>query len=230
MTIVWESVMLTSDSIFSIRYRSVHSENSLATFGILVHLNSVTHTNSGTVNNSSASDDVLTGFLKNGDLHAGAILYSRHKQAVYSFCLRMLRDPAAAQDAAQETFLKMISKIHSVQQGTTLKSWLFSVARNEVLMVLRRNKIVPMESLDDETEAYDPSTPLTVSMDSELREKVLAAIGTLKPAYREVYLLRETEGLSYEEIASVTGTTVSAVKSKLFKSRAALHAMLKPYL
>ncbi|MFZ4621322.1 MAG: RNA polymerase sigma factor [Bacteroidota bacterium] len=176
------------------------------------------------------SDDVLTGQLKNGDLHAGSILYTRHKQAVYSFCLRMLRDPAAAQDAAQETFLKMISKIHSVQQGVTLKSWLFSVARNEVLMVLRRNKIIPMESIDTETEAYDADTPLTLSVNSELNEKIREAIAQLKPAYREAYLLRETEGMSYEEIASVTGTTVSAVKSKLFKSRTALHAMLKPYL
>ena len=142
----------------------------------------------------------------------------------------MLRDPAAAQDAAQETFLKMISKIHSVQQGTTLKSWLFSVARNEVLMVLRRNKIVPMESLNEEIEAYDPSTPLSLSIDSELKEKIMLAVAQLKPAYREAYLLRETEGMSYEEIASATGTTVSAVKTKLFKSRTALHAMLKPYL
>ena len=176
------------------------------------------------------TDEFLVKGLKNGDLHAGSVLYTRHKQAVYSFCLRMLRDPAAAQDAAQETFLKMISKIQSVQQGTTLKSWLFSVARNEVLMVLRRNTIVPMEPLDDEMEAYDPATPHSISIHSELREKISEAIGQLKPAYREAYLLRETEGMSYEEIASVTGTTVSAVKSKLFKSRTALHAMLKPYL
>lgn len=176
------------------------------------------------------TDEFLVNGLKNGDLHAGSVLYTRHKQAVYSFCLRMLRDPAAAQDAAQETFLKMISKIQSVQQGTTLKSWLFSVARNEVLMMLRRNKIVPMEPLDDELEVYDPSTPLTVSINSELKDKILSAIAQLKPAYREAYLLRETEGMSYEEIASATGTTVSAVKTKLFKSRTALHAMLKPYL
>lgn len=182
------------------------------------------------MDNISVSDDVLTGQLKNGDLHAGSLLYTRHKYAVYSFCLRMLRDPAAAQDAAQDTFLKMISKIHSVQQGTTLKSWLFSVARNEVLMVLRRNKIVPMESLNEEIEAYDPSTPLSLSIDSELKEKIMLAVAQLKPAYREAYLLRETEGMSYEEIASATGTTVSAVKTKLFKSRTALHAMLKPYL
>ncbi len=182
------------------------------------------------MNHSSISDDVLTGQLKNGDIHAGSVLYTRHKQAVFSFCLRMLHDQAAAQDAAQETFLKMISKIHSVQQGVTLKSWLFSVARNEVLMVLRRNRIIPMDLLDEETEAYDSSTPLSLSIDSELKEKILHAIAQLKPAYREAYLLRETEGMSYEEIASVTGTTVSAVKSKLFKSRTALHAMLKPYL
>ncbi len=201
-----------------------------ATFGFLVHLSNRPIIEAGSVNSIFRSDEVLTAQLKNGDLHAGSVLYTRHKQAVYSFCLKMLRDSASAQDAAQETFLKMISKIHSVQQGTTLKSWLFSVARNEVLMVLRRNNIVPMQSLDDETEVFDPSTPLTISMDSELGENILLAIGRLKPAYREAYLLRETEGLSYEEIASVTGTSVSSVKTKLFKSRKALHVMLRPYL
>lgn len=201
-----------------------------ATFRIPVHLSNTTCIEEGILNLHSGSDEELTGDLKNGDLRAGSILYTRHKEAVYSFCLRMLKDPASAQDAAQETFLKMISKIHSVRQGMTLKSWLFSVARNEVLMMMRRNKNVPMESMDEDKEIYDASTPLSLSTDSELREAIILAIAQLKPAYREVYLLRETEGLSYEEIAAATGTTVSAVKTKLFKSRTALHTMLKPYL
>lgn len=182
------------------------------------------------MDNTPATDEILTIQLKNGDLRAGSVLYNRHKQAIYSFCLRMLRDPAAAQDAAQETFLKMISKIHSVQQGTTLKSWLFSVARNEVLMVLRRNKIVPTEPLDDETEVYDSLNPLAISIDSELKEMVSEAVEQLKPAYREVFLLRRDEELTYEEIAAITGTTVSGVKTKLFKARTALYAMVKPFL
>jgi len=182
------------------------------------------------MNTTTVPDEELIVQLKNGELNAGSVLYIRHKNAVYSFCLRMLKDPAAAQDAAQETFLKMITKIQSIERGVTLKSWLFSVARNEVLMVVRRKKIISMEQFDDETVVYDHSTPLSITLQTEMKEKLLTAIMQLKPAYREAYLLRETEGFTYEEIATTTLTTVSAVKSKLFKARAALNEMLKPYL
>ncbi len=141
----------------------------------------------------------------------------------------MLKDTEASKDATQETFLKMVTNIQSVQKGAAFKSWLFSVARNEVLMVVRRNKIVPMEQFDDEAIVFDLSTPLSITMQSEIREKIQEAILRLKPAYREAYMLREIEGFSYEEIATATGTTVSAVKSKLFKSRVALNEMLAPY-
>ena len=179
---------------------------------------------------SSISDEELVLQLKNGELNAGSVLYSRYKNAIYSFCLRMLSETESAKDATQETFLKMISKIHSVQNGTTLKSWLFSVARNEVLMVVRRRKIVPMEQFDDDAVVFDHSTPLSITIQMEIKDKIQNAMLRLKPAYREAYMLREIEGLSYHEIAISTDSTVSAVKSKLFKSRVALNEMLSKYL
>jgi RNA polymerase sigma-70 factor (ECF subfamily) len=87
-----------------------------------------------------------------------------------------------------------------------------------------------MELLDDNEPVYDPVTPHTAADRTELRQHLEAAIGQLRPAYREVYLLREAEGMSYDEIAAVTGSTLSAVRSKLFKSRAALHELLAPYM
>lgn len=184
----------------------------------------------GPVKTISHSDENLVMQFRNGHLPAGSILYKRYNNAIFSFCLRMLGDADGAQDATQETFLKMMTKIHALKNGTALKTWLFSVARNEVLMIIRRKKIVPMESFDEEgTTALDESTPLRLTLQSELREKITQAIEKLKPAYREAYLLREIEGLSYEEIASATHSTVSAVKTKLFKSRAALNEMLAPY-
>lgn len=179
---------------------------------------------------SQFSDVELVQQLKNGRLDAGSTLYNRHKLAVYSFCLRMLSDAEAANDATQETFLKMISKIHMVDQGIALRSWLFSVARNEVLTVLRRKKIVPMDPFDESEQVYDQSTPYHSVVQKELAAHVQEAIQHLKPAYREAFLLREMEGMSYDEIAAATGTTLSAVKSKIFKSRAAMYEMLAPYM
>lgn len=142
----------------------------------------------------------------------------------------MLADSESAKDATQETFLKMMTKIQSLEKGMAFKSWLFSVARNEVLMVVRRGKIISMEKYDDENTIFDQSTPLSITIQSEIHDKLAEAIRRLKPAYREAYMLREIEGLTYEEIAQVTESSVSAVKSKLFKSRAALNEMLAPYM
>ncbi|MFA6468931.1 MAG: RNA polymerase sigma factor [Bacteroidota bacterium] len=176
------------------------------------------------------SDEELTVQFRNGHLNAGAKLYTKHKDTIYSFCFRMVGDAEAAKDATQETFLKMMTKIHSLQQGMAFRSWLFAIARNEVLIVLRREKIVPMERLEDDEPVFDASNPLSIALEGELSEHLQRAVGALKPAYREAYLLRETEGLSYEEIARTTDSTVSAVKSKLFKSRVALNTMLTPYM
>ena len=143
----------------------------------------------------------------------------------------MLEDSEGAKDSTQETFMKMLTNIQSLQNGVAFKSWLFSIARNEVLMVVRRKKIVPMEKFeDDEENVADHSTPLSLAIQSEMREKIAMAIQRLKPLYRETYMLREMEGMSYEEIARATESTVSAVKSKLFKSRVALNEMLALYM
>ncbi|NUN69365.1 MAG: RNA polymerase sigma factor [Bacteroidetes bacterium] len=177
-----------------------------------------------------ATDAELVLQLKNGIMSAGAALYERHKLPVYAFCLRMTGDPASAQDAAQEAFLKMLSRIHTVEHGITLRSWLFSTARNEILMVLRRKRTVPMGPLEEAEEVYDPGNPFISMAEKEFSSHLHDAVQCLKPAYREVYLLRDVEGLPYNEIAVITGTSLSAVKSKIFKSRAAICEMLAPFM
>lgn len=187
-------------------------------------------TQSETMNSTPHSDEDLVSQFRNGHLNAGSLLYSRHKHAIYSFCLRMLEDSESAKDATQETFLKMMMEIQTVENGIVFKSWLFSVARNEVLMVVRRKKIIPMEKFKEDGIAWNNDTPLQLTINSEMKEKIQQAIQRLKPAYRETYMLREIEGLSYEEIALATESTVSAVKSKLYKSRVALNEMLTPFM
>ena len=126
--------------------------------------------------------------------------------------------------------MKMMTKIQSLNSHIAFKSWLFSIARNEVLMIVRHNKIVPMESFDEEmSEVWDDKTPFTVTVESELQALVQQAIKCLKPAYREAVLLRDVEQMTYDEIAQTTGSTVSAVKSKLFKARIVLNEKLAPY-
>jgi RNA polymerase sigma-70 factor (ECF subfamily) len=190
----------------------------------------ITNNKGGTLDRQQATDAELMLQLKNGIMSAGAMLYERHKQAIYAFCLRMTSDVSSAQDAAQETFLKMLSKVHTVEHGITLRSWLFSTARNEILMVMRRKRTVPMEPLEEAEEVSGPLTPLRVTEDRQMSAIIENAISRLQPVNREAFLLREKEGMSYDEIAAITGASLSAVKSRIFKARSAMNTMLTPYL
>lgn len=180
------------------------------------------------------TDEELASRLRNGDISAGGVLYERYKRNVYYFVVKMIRHDEAAQDIVQQTFAVMIEKISSLQQNSTLRQWLFSIARNESLMYLRRKKIVPMDGLDgtDETDEsiFETETPYTLYVSKESSEIVHEAVHDLTPAYKEIILLRLTEQLSYEEIAEITSSTVGAVRSKLHKARTALAKKLLPYI
>ena len=172
-------------------------------------------------------EDLARAFAAGDDL-AFAALYSRYKQPVYVFALRMLREPDRAKDAFQSTFLKTFECRTELARVVRLRSWIFTVARNFCLNELRRRK-----TIDDSYEDMDelPGEDHGAILDREDEARLLMeAIGRLKAEYREVLLLREYEDLPYDEIAAVTGSTESAVKSRLFRARQQLHGMLQPYV
>jgi RNA polymerase sigma-70 factor (ECF subfamily) len=123
----------------------------------------------------------------------------------------------------------MIEKIGTLRLEITFKQWLFTIARNEALMVLRRKRLVPMDGLDGAEEmVFDPDTPETLYAKVERSELVHLALDRMKPVYRELLLLRMTEELSYEEIAGITNSTSGCVKAKLYKARIALAKAIAP--
>lgn len=169
--------------------------------------------------------------LRNGDVSAGGLLYERNKRKVYFFILSMMRDEAAAEDVVQQTFMTMLQKIGTLGDPAGFRTWLYSVARNEALMLLRRRRSVPMEGLEAAEESVlDPETPASIAERADLRAHVHAAVLRLNPGYRELVLLQMTDRLSYDEIAAVTGSTVSSVRSKLHKARIALANELTPLM
>ena len=169
------------------------------------------------------SDQELLSLIRTGDKGAFAELYSRYKRALYAFCARLLNDTQAAEDAVHETFMKLSSGAGSIAEPAALKSWLFTVARNESLMALRHR---PDGGNDNADSVWADETPLSLAEKEDVRSFVQAALSCLKVEYREVIMLREFEGLSYGEIASVTGDSTSSVKSRLFKARRALAGKL----
>lgn len=168
----------------------------------------------------------LIQLLRQDDRQAFTVLYEHHKAAIYRYCLRMLIDSDAADDATQETFIKMLAGIKGLQNVESFLSWLFSIARNEVMMQLRRNRRNGIHSDED---VWDKQTPYEITVAAETTEIVQRLLQNLKSEYREVILLREYEQLTYTQIAEITDDTESSVKSRLFKARKALTKRLKEY-
>lgn len=173
-----------------------------------------------------ASDAELLKQMRINNQQAFAELYERHKTGIYRYCLKMLTDHAAAEDATHETFLKMFTHAGTLQNPNALHAWLLSIARNEVLSFFRSQKRNRTSSDD---EVWTDQTPHEVTVSAETTEVVQTLLCQLKTEYREVLVLRQYEQLSYTEIASITGDTESSVKSRLFKARKALMEKLKLY-
>ena len=172
------------------------------------------------------TDEQLVERIKVDEERGFAHLYHRYKHRVYAYCYRLLRHPQNAEDATQETFLKIHRSFHQLDHPASLQTWIFSIARNEAFTMLRRAK--PVEDLEKaENEVWEEESPLERIVERERAAIVQHCLSLLKPAYREVLILREYEHLSYSEIARVTGASESAVKSALFKARKAMGLKLE---
>jgi RNA polymerase sigma-70 factor (ECF subfamily) len=172
------------------------------------------------------TEEQLVEMLRRGDTDAFEELYHRYKRHIFTFCLKLTGDRSLAEDATHDAFLKMYYNVGTLTDISVFRSWLFTIARNEVLKMLRkhhRNGTVDAESV------WTDETPLTFTQANETKAIVMACIDSLKVEYREVLLLREYEQHTYGEIAAITGSTESSVKSRLFKARKALAEKLKPY-
>jgi RNA polymerase sigma-70 factor (ECF subfamily) len=174
------------------------------------------------------SDEQLALRLQHGEIQVLSLIYERYKVGLYSFCYRLLGDGNSAEDVVHETFSKLLSERGKLQNPASLKSWMFTIARNEAFAVLNQNKKIRLLTGDDEI--FSDETPLTAMETNERKKVIETLLNQLLPQYKEVLLLKEFELMNYEEIASITGTSISAVKSKLFKARKELMEKAKPYL
>ena len=155
-------------------------------------------------------------------------IYERYKQGLFSFCFRLLGDGNSAEDVVHETFIKVLTEKEKLQNPAVLKSWMFTIARNEAFAILNHRK--KTRPITDDDEIFSEETPLTTMETNERKIVLETLLNQLLPQYQEVLLLREFESMNYEEIAAITGTTISSVKSKLFKARKELMEKAKSYL
>ncbi len=162
-----------------------------------------------------------------------------HSPGIYRLALRLMRDPADAEDVVQETFLSAFKGIDRFDGRSGLSTWLYRIAFNAAMMRLRRRRpeFVPVDATD-EAEGDLPIPEAMVDwcllpeqelVRSEAREEMERAIGELPPKLRAVFVMRELEELSTEETAQALGISEQAVKTRLHRARLLLRERLSSY-
>ena len=162
-----------------------------------------------------------------------------YERAVYMTAISILRDASEAEDAAQETMIKAYRALGSFRGDAKFSTWLTSISLNEARSRLRKSAKAKIESLDS-TEQEGDYTPFLIAdwreipsealERNELAKQIERAIDELPPTYREVFLLRDKEEMSIEEIAEAVGVKPNLVKVRLFRARMLLQKRLTPYL
>jgi len=176
--------------------------------------------------NTADAETSLIAQAQNGDRNAFGELARRHYHGVLLVVYRMCCDTKLAEDATQEAFLRAWVNLPSYQPRSSLRNWLYRIAVNAALDVLRRR---PEETLEDEQALMIPDQaagPETVLIEKEQAALLKQAMKSLPEAARSVLVLREYGGLSYQEIASVLEVPVGTVMSRLNYARNRLREIL----
>jgi len=160
-----------------------------------------------------------------GDQRAFVCLVDAYKVPVYNLCYRMLGNASDAEDAAQETFVRIYTHLQKYNPEQKLSSWILSVAAHYCIDRLRRRRFTLLsfdEALPAEAPADEWPRPEDDLIANEARAEVRGLLQALPAEYRLVIVMRYWEELSYAEMAQAAGTTESAVKSRLHRARAVL--------
>ncbi|GAC1352234.1 MAG: RNA polymerase sigma factor RpoE [Polyangiales bacterium] len=187
---------------------------------------------------AAPTDLALVGRLQRGDRSVFRELVRRHQEKVYRLALRITRDEARAQDAMQDAFLQVFRKISQFQEQSAFTTWLYRITVNAALMRMRSERRHRETSLDDASPRYtdageiaEPIDDWSPAVDDDAGNRELAAhaakaVDALPEAYRSVFLLRELEDLSTEDVAQILDLTIPTVKTRLHRARLALRKAL----
>lgn len=180
------------------------------------------------------NEETLIQQAQKGDVVAFNRLVVQYQELVFNVAYRIMGDPAAAEDVAQETFITAYQSLRTFRGGS-FKSWLIRVATNRCYDELRRHKRRPQSSLDemmDENESLaflrsPQDTPETHRQRVELAQTIERCLKDLPDDQRIVTVLSDVEGYDYQEIASITRVSLGTVKSRISRARAKLRDCLQ---
>ena len=188
----------------------------------------------------AGDDRALVRAAQRGDEQAFRGLVERYQRRVVQLALGMTKDPDEAMDIAQETFVRVHRYLPSFKGDSSFFTWTYRIAMNLCLDAQRRRgraervEIEEGDAAEIEAAMEPPSAalagPQRQALNSELRGRIEQALSTLSENHRAILLLREVEGLSYEELSKVLGIRKGTVMSRLFHARLKMQNKLREYL
>ena len=186
---------------------------------------------------SEKNDQELVAATLAGDGAAFAILVERYTSPVYKFSYRYVRNGADAEDIAQEAFLRAWKNLKSFDASKSFTTWLFTIAKNASLDLIKKKKPMLFSAIGDEDETIEnalapyiaePSRQAELFDQAVLKENLDVALGKLPPHYRNVMVLRYRENLKFREIAETLHEPIDTVKSRHRRGLALLKGITLP--
>ena len=184
-------------------------------------------------------DQALVQRVQRGDKQAFGLLVSKYQRRIFRLLSRFIRDPAEVEDAAQEAFIKAYRALPNFRGDSAFYTWLYRIAINTAKNWLATQRHRPIsittenaegEEVELEPSLSDPTTPESALASRQVGEAIDRAIAQLPEDLATAIMLREIDGLSYEEIAEAMHCPVGTVRSRLFRAREAIAAELRPLL
>ncbi len=180
-------------------------------------------------------EELIKEFQDHNTLQAFEILVKRFKDPLMNFVFRFVGDKDVAADIVQDTMIKFYLNKDSYKSFAKFSTWIYTIAGNLAKNELKRRKRRTIYSLNRDSE---DEKPLQIedktfvapdrATDNKIKNEIIQkALMKVKPVYREVVILRDIEGFSYEEISEITGLTIGTVKSRINRGRAQLQKYLK---
>ena len=188
---------------------------------------------------SKNTDQQLVARVQQGDKAAFDLLVLRYQSRIINLVSRFVRNPSDALDVTQEAFLKAYRAMPSFRGDSAFYTWLYRIAvntaKNWLAIQSRRSADSEMdyeeiERIEGNSALREYATPERLLLKDEIQATVISAIEELPEDLRLAIMLREVEGLSYEEIASVMDCPIGTVRSRIFRAREAIDKQLKPLI
>lgn len=188
---------------------------------------------------SGSSDKALVQRVKQGDRSAFDLLVAKYQHKILNLIMRYVKDPSEAMDVAQEAFIKAYRAVPSFRGDSAFYTWIYRIAINTAKnhLVAARRRPASLDFDLSDSEAFEPfaalrdiDSPEHLALTDEIGEVINQAVEDLPDELRTAILLREIEGMSYEEIAQTMDCPVGTVRSRIFRAREAIDKKLKPLM